>query len=104
MVPLVLILHPQYLALINDCRMNELMMKRDSEQLWVSVLTKPKHTWEAPPLEDLCVYSRMGGAGVEPPRACAPWVGQVSDYSSVAFQQGRMCDQLTGVFFFIVNE
>ena len=65
MVPLVLILHPQYLALINDCRMNELMMKRDSEQLWVSVLTKPKHTWEAPPLEDLCVYSRMGGAGVE---------------------------------------
>lgn len=92
--------------------MNELMMKRDSEQLWVSVLTKPRHTWKAPPLEDLCVYSRLGGAVVEhtgsqrpePPRACAPWVGQVSDYSSVAFQQGRMCDQLTGVFFFIVNE
>lgn len=45
--------------------MNCKMMKRYTKQHWV-VLTKPKHTWEALPLEDLYVYSRTEGATVEP--------------------------------------
>lgn len=91
-------------------RMTCEMLKRDPKQHWV-VVTKPRHTWEALPLQGLCVYSRHGRSKCGTHRllqtrasdGCCPTGWLASDYG-VTFQPGRMCDQLTRVLFFIVNE
>lgn len=54
------------------------------------------------------VYFRMEGATQAPKAWSLPGLmphglARPSDYS-VTFQPGKMCDQLTGVFLFIVNE